>query len=82
MSSWIGTRVRHQDGRTGVIARDDVGFMHRLLKIVVDGGGVDYVQLNVGDRDSGSRGWEWLSAPAEDGHEQWCPLGDHNQAEG
>ena len=37
MSTWKGIKVKHQDGREGVIASDYAGFMHRALQINVVG---------------------------------------------
>ena len=80
MSTWVGIQVRHQDGRTGVIGRDSVGFAHRALRIDVEDGTRDWVQLNVDGPDSGSLGWQWLCEEHMHGP-TWLPLGDHNLQE-
>ena len=59
MSTWKGIKVKHQDGREGVIASDYAGFMHRGLQINVVGGEDAYVQLNSDGPDSGEAGWSW-----------------------
>ena len=59
MSTWKGIKVKHQDGREGVIASDYAGFMHRALQINVVGGEDAYVQLNTDGPDSGEAGWSW-----------------------
>lgn len=46
MSSWKGVKVKHDDGRSGVIESDWEGFLHRALKIAIEGGGEAFVQLN------------------------------------
>jgi len=74
--SWVGIQVRHSDGRVGQIRRDAEGFLHRSLRIDVDGGGSEWVQLNVDGEDSGATGWEWKSRSSD-----WYALGDHNKAE-
>ena len=59
MSTWKGIKVKHQDGREGVIASDYAGFMHRALHINVVGAEDAYVQLNSDGPDSGEAGWSW-----------------------
>ena len=68
---WTGTRVRHRDGRTGVIDQDYVGFAHRVLRIVdAAGAPIASVQLNVDGPHSGDSGWEWESS-----NSNWYLLG-------
>jgi hypothetical protein len=73
---WQGTKVRHADGRTGVIASDYVGFCHAGLSIRVDGGGEAFIQLNTNGPDTGEAGWEWWCENF-DGGARWLTLGDH-----
>lgn len=52
---WRGKRVKHDDGRTGVIALEAEGFCHVGLKIVVDESeAVEWVQLNSNGPDTGA----------------------------
>lgn len=74
--SWQGIKVRHADGRTGVIRSDYAGFLHRTLSIKVDGGGDDSVQLNSNGPDTGTPGWEWYCENFCGGP-RWLVLGDH-----
>ena len=74
--SWQGIKVRHPDGRSGVIRGDYEGFLHRSLSISVQGGGEVYVQLNANGPDTGSVGWEWYCEDFSGG-QKWLPLGDH-----
>ena len=74
---WAGIKVRHADGRTGVIRSDYTGFAHRALTIEIDGGGKDHVQLNADGPDSGSKGWEWWCEHFSSGP-CWLKLGDHS----
>lgn len=77
MSSWKGIKVRHTDGREGVIASDYVGFGHRALTLAIAGKPDAHVQLNAWGGDSGDDGWSWLCEDHQDGP-KWLPLGDHN----
>lgn len=56
MSTWKGTKVKHADGRQGGIKDDWSGFLHRGLKIDVDGGTEAFVQLNSNGPDTGEVG--------------------------
>lgn len=89
MSSWTGIKVRHEDGRTGIISGDYEGFLHRSLTISVldDYGheskekGTDTVQLNANGPDSGSPGWQWRPDHESDpeSEDSWLPLGDFHE---
>lgn len=82
--TWKNTKVRHHDGRTGVIYEDFEGFGYRYLSIAVDGvdkdsdDANDHIQLNSDCKDSGSAGWEWLCENFAGGA-KWLTLGDHNK---
>ncbi len=78
---WRGKRVKHDDGRTGVIRSEHSGFCHVALAITVDGADAMHrVQLNTNGPDTGETGWMWCWRAAEDGEpDQWGYLGDHNQ---
>ena len=73
---WLGKRVRHHDGRTGIIKDEWVGFCHVGLKISVDRGGTAFVQLNTNGKDTGEAGWEWWCENFNGGP-RFLPLGDH-----
>lgn len=76
---WVGKRVKHVDGREGVIRSESPGFCHAMLFIVDDDGATDMVQLNSNGPDTGSAGWSWCWRAAADGEpEKWGWLGDHN----
>ncbi len=77
---WKGIRVRHRDGRTGVICGESPTFSYAQLEICVDGGGRAFVQLNVNGPDAGEPGWEWWCENVNGGA-RWLDLGDHNRAE-
>ena len=73
---WKGSRLKHADGRTGVIVSECPGFCHVGLKIRVDGSGADdWVYLNTNGPDTGTPGWKWDASVATD-VEKWLPLGD------
>ncbi|WP_186214791.1 hypothetical protein [Burkholderia gladioli] len=73
---WKGCRLKHADGRTGIIVRECPGFCHVGLKIRVDGSDADdWVNLNSNGPDTGTPGWEW-NASVEAHIEKWLPLGD------
>jgi len=74
---WIDKRVRHDDGREGVIASEYIGFGFALLTIKVASGGEAHVQLNCRGRDGGERGWLWWCENMAHGA-RYIPLGDHN----
>lgn len=74
MSSWEGTKVRHSDGRAGVIISEFVGFHFRGLTIKDDKGQEAYLELNSDGTDKWAEGWEWLCEKLEDGA-KWLPLG-------
>lgn len=74
---WVGTKVRHADGREGVIRGEDSIFCQTNLTIHVDGGGTASVQLNTDRQDNGEIGWEWWCKNF-DGGARWLRLGDHN----
>lgn len=79
--TWRGVKMKHLDGRTGVITSDSVGFCHRSLTIRVDGQEkTEYLQLNSDGTDSGALGWQWLRS-REGEPEAWALLGDHNPRE-
>lgn len=75
---WKGKKVRHADGRAGIIETAYAGFCHCTISIAVEGGGADTVQLNSTGFDSGSLGWEWLCEEFAGGP-KWLPLGDHTR---
>lgn len=81
--SWKNMRVRHEDGRSGVISCDAPGFMHRGLHIKCQDGSTGCVQLNSDGPDSGDKGWEWFCEGFDPalGGAQWIALGDHNSQE-
>jgi hypothetical protein len=79
VSTWKGIKVQHADGRAGVIDSEWDGFLHRGLKIAVDGGGESFVQLNSNGRDTGDAGWSWWCENFAGGA-GWLPLGDHCSA--
>lgn len=74
---WVGKKMRHRDGRTGEIRKENVGFSFAALFIDVDGGGEAMVQLNTTGPDSGEVGWEWFCENFSGGA-CWLTLGDHN----
>ena len=74
---WSGTRVRHTDGRTGLISRESPDFMGVDLRITVDGGGEERVRLNARHGDGGAMGWSWYCENFSGGA-VWIRLGDHN----
>lgn len=74
---WCGKRVRHLDGRTGVIRIESVGFGHVSLHIDADDNSKAVVWLNARDLDGGAQGWAWLCENF-DGGPHWLPLGNHN----
>jgi len=76
MSTWVGVKVGHTDGRHGVIADDYEGFLHRVLRIDVEGGGDAYVQLNSNGPDTGESGWAWWCENFSGGA-RWLPLGEN-----
>lgn len=59
MSTWKGIKVKHRDGREGVIVSDYTGFLHRALRIEVQEGKEAFVQLNSDGPDNGEAGWSW-----------------------
>lgn len=74
--SWTGIKVRHEDGRQGVIKDEGDVVGYRTLVIRVDGVDVDDVVLNVCGKDSGATGWYFLSD--DNGREpMWIQPGDH-----
>lgn len=77
---WRGLKMRHLDGRTGVIIQER-GDVSLKIIIQVDGDAVptvtETIVLNADCRDSGATGWE-CCYPQEDGKELWGLLGDHN----
>ncbi|MBA9846779.1 hypothetical protein [Ralstonia pickettii] len=75
---WKGKRVKHADGRTGVIRSESCGFCFVGLTIAIDGiEGTEWVQLNSNGPDTGAFGWCWNASIGEE-PENWLPLGDHN----
>lgn len=74
---WKGKRVQHQDGRQGVIAREDVWFGGVDLIISTGDGGTACVKLNTRGQDAGETGWSWWCENFSNGA-CWLPLGDHN----
>ena len=77
---WKGMKVRHSDGRAGIIQDEWPGFMHICLKIQAEDGSEAIVQLNVGGPDTGATGWQWLCTNFGGGA-AWLPLGDHSGCE-
>jgi len=78
---WAGKRVKHVDGREGVIRSGSPGFCFVMLFIIDNDGTTDMVQLNTNGPDTGSTGWSWCYRDEQDGEpEQWGWLGDHNIA--
>ncbi|WP_434716074.1 hypothetical protein [Paraburkholderia sp. A3RO-2L] len=75
---WRGKPVRHTDGRTGVIAAENVGIWWCDLTIKVDNqDNTESITLNGRDPDFGATGWQWNYArPGEP--EAWAFLGSHN----
>lgn len=79
--TWVNVKMKHLDGRTGVIVSDTPGFCHRSLTIRIDGQEQkEYLQLNADGQDSGALGWQWLRS-AKGEPEAWSLLGDHNPRE-
>lgn len=74
MSQWHGIKVRHIDGRIGTIASEYEGFLHRSLRIAIEGGGESFIQLNSNRPDSGEAGWSWWCEHFSGGA-RWLPLG-------
>lgn len=74
---WNGTRVRHVDGREGVVSGSYEGFLHRGLTLTANGERLGYIQLNSDGSASGDAGWRWLCSSYSEGP-AWLPLGDHN----
>ena len=74
---WKGKKVKHTDGREGVIVKEDSWFGGVDLHIAIDGGGQDCVKLNAQHQDGGTLGWSWWCDNFTGGA-QWLPLGDHN----
>jgi hypothetical protein len=78
---WRGKKVKHEDGRTGIVRREYSGYGFVSLTIRVDGTDAeDVVQLNSVGLDSGATGWSWLYS-SEGQPEKWAQLGDHNPEE-
>lgn len=75
---WKGIKVRHADGREGIIAYDDEGGFERCLHIRVNGDLVAKVILCGHRKDRGDKGWEWLAREDQRDGPIWYPLGDHN----
>lgn len=73
---WRGKKVRHEDGHTGKINGEFVGFGFAGISICIDGGGEAYVQLNTKGSDSGNTGWSWWCENFSGGA-RWLKLGDH-----
>ena len=72
---WRGTRVKHKDGRLGVISNESAGQVHVRLTIKINGSDeTDTVQLSAEDGDSGTPGWSFLTS-IEGRPETWAPLG-------
>ena len=74
MYGWQGLKVQHVDGRSGAIASDFEGFLHRAVTIKVNGGPDAYVQLNSNGPDTGEAGWSWWCENFSGGA-RWLPLG-------
>lgn len=80
-AGWRGKKMKHADGRTGVIRRDYVGYGYVTITIRVDGSeSEETIQLNSRGKDSGATGWSWMYA-REGEPEVWALLGDHNPKE-
>lgn len=77
---WRGKRLKHIDGRTGIILRENVGGWWCSLTIEVDGQeATESIDLDGTGSDSGAVGWQWNRAlPGEP--DRWVLLGDHNPA--
>ncbi|MBA9859434.1 hypothetical protein [Ralstonia insidiosa] len=76
---WKGKRVKHADGRSGVIRSESRGFCFVGLTIAIDGSdATEWLQLNSNGQDTGALGWSW-DASFDDAPENWLPLGDHNK---
>lgn len=71
--------MRHFDGRTGEIRKENVGSASVALFIAIDGGGEAMIQLNASGSDSGETGWEWFCENYSSGA-CWLLLGDHNSS--
>jgi len=72
--SWIGIKVKHEDGRTGAISTEQKSFDCTALTISIDGGGTADVQLNIDGPDTGVAGWSWFDDRADE-KEAWQLLG-------
>jgi hypothetical protein len=79
---WRGKLLKHADGRTGIIAKEYVGFGHIALTLRIDGTDkTESIQLNSDGRDSGATGWLWRHTDEGVKPEIWSLLGDHNHEE-
>lgn len=72
---WKNKKVRHVDGRTGVISREEAWFGGVDLKITDAEGGVSIVKLHARGADAGEIGWHWW-CPEFCAGPRWLPLGD------
>lgn len=70
---WGGIKVRHQDGRFGVIEAERPGKHHVDLLLRVHGQ-LDRVviSLRLDGPDRGEHGWEWRSGDTR--HHPWTPF--------
>lgn len=71
---WKGKRVRHVDGREGVIEREDADMPLLTLHITCDDGTKDAVILNARGPDAGA-GWRWWRPNFGHLGDAWLPLG-------
>ncbi|MFZ3482134.1 hypothetical protein [Sphingomonas sp. 3-13AW] len=73
VTSWRNIRVRHPDGREGLIVQDASGFGPRTLTIKPRDGTPLTIELATIGADRGEPGWEWY-CEAFDGGARWLPL--------
>lgn len=72
--NWRGIKVKHEDGRKGVVDAVDKYDDTTALTIAVTGGQSAEVQLNLDGPDTGEAGWLWFDDKAAEPN-QWRPLG-------
>ena len=73
---WKGKKVRHIDGRHGVIEYEVPNIVGCDLKIRCADGSDASVRLMARGKDRGEAGWQWWCPEFSRGA-AWLPLGDH-----
>jgi hypothetical protein len=72
---WRGKNVRHQDGRTGRITSEYVGFDYVGLTFKLSDGTEHYVELHCIDKNRYVDGWQWFCSNFVDGP-HWLAFGE------